>query len=168
MGLLSNLFQLTVLHPALQQASGVFRATRQVATHQMFLHRDVGILSCIIISGPTVEGCGNASKEPQDQRSVSLGTHSTGTGGLDPALTGELRIVLHIHHRRRGRNAGYAWLEEDGRCPYNGRVWREAGSDLHLEQMLVGRSSCMQWSDQLNIFQNLFKHIVDIFHSKRS
>ena len=46
----------------------------------------------------------------------------------------------------RGRNAGYAWLEEDGRCPYNGRVWREAGSDLHLEQMLVGRSSCMQWS----------------------
>ena len=45
----------------------------------------------------------------------------------------------------RGRNAGYAWLEEDGRCPYDGRVWREAGSDLHLEQMLVGRSSCMQW-----------------------
>ena len=66
---------------------------------------------------------------------------------------------LYKNHLFRGRNAGYAWLEEDGRylqlvivmfihiiissssyhgrCPYDGRVWREAGSDVHLEQMLV-------------------------------
>jgi len=101
----------TVLHPALQQASGVFRATRQWAN-------------------------GRGVWQRQQQ-------------APGPAVC----LSWHARYRHwwlgpcthRGRNAGYAWLEEDGRCPYDGRVWREAGSDVHLEQMLVGRSSCMQF-----------------------
>jgi hypothetical protein len=53
----------------------------------------------------------------------------------------------------QGQNAGYAWLEEDGRCPYDGKVggecrrgagglqvWREGGSDVMQEEMVVARA----------------------------
>ena len=45
----------------------------------------------------------------------------------------------------RGQNSGYAWLEEDARCPYQGRVWREAGTDALQAGMLVARQSCMHY-----------------------
>ena len=45
------------------------------------------------ISGPTVEGFGNVSKELPDQQCVSPGTASIGTGGWDPALTGGQRAA---------------------------------------------------------------------------
>ena len=76
----------------------------------------------ILISGPTVEGFGSVSSRPRVPRSVSPGTPDIGTGGLDLALIGGdpcnvdlLLFCLYKNHLFRGRNAGYAWLEEDGR-----------------------------------------------------
>jgi len=49
-----------------------------------------------------------------------------------------------------GQNAGVGWLEEDGRCPYDGKVWRAGGTDKLIVGALVTTDSCMDFQTEYN------------------
>jgi len=47
-----------------------------------------------------------------------------------------------------GHNAGLGWLEEDARCPDQGGVWRQGGTDALLRGMRVLVGGCLQYSTE--------------------
>ena len=49
-----------------------------------------------------------------------------------------------------GKNAGVGWLEEDGRCPYDGSNWRAGGTDRLMVGALVTTNSCMDFETEYN------------------
>eukprot|EP00092_Neocalanus_flemingeri_P024752 GFUD01026841.1.p1 GENE.GFUD01026841.1~~GFUD01026841.1.p1 ORF type:complete len:501 (+),score=103.73 GFUD01026841.1:277-1779(+) len=49
-----------------------------------------------------------------------------------------------------GANGGVGWLEEDGRCPYDGRIWRAGGTDRLMKGTLVTTNSCLEFETEYN------------------
>jgi len=49
-----------------------------------------------------------------------------------------------------GKNAGVGWMEEDGRCPYDGSNWRAGGTDRLMVGALVTTNSCMDFETEYN------------------
>jgi len=49
-----------------------------------------------------------------------------------------------------GLNAGVGWLEEDGRCPYDGSIWRAGGTDARVVDLVVTSKSCVEFETEYN------------------
>jgi len=59
-----------------------------------------------------------------------------------------------------GLNAGVGWLEEDGMCPYDGRIWRAGGTDRLIKGAMVTTNNCMEFQTEYNgTVVEKFKHI---------
>jgi len=44
-----------------------------------------------------------------------------------------------------GRNVGVGWLEEDARCPQEGKVWRAGGTDKVMPRAKIVKKECMEY-----------------------
>lgn len=49
-----------------------------------------------------------------------------------------------------GNNGGVAWLEEDGRCPYDGVTWRRGGTNDLLDKTRATNSECLEYGKEYN------------------
>ena len=78
--------------------------------------------------------------------------------GGDGKITGDFCISWHGQYRHwwiqscgfAGNNGGIGWLEEDARCPEEGRIWRRGGSDAVMNHTIVTSSQCMEYGQQYN------------------
>ena len=78
--------------------------------------------------------------------------------GGDGSVSGDYCISWHGQYRHwwlqscnfAGNNGGIGWLEEDARCPDQGRTWRRGGSDAVMNHTFVTSGKCMEFGLEYN------------------